>query len=280
MILSHLAALTKTMRLGTAVTILPWHNPLIYAEEVGTLDLLSKGRFDCGVGRGFRYTECQGFGIPGDELQARYDEAVEILQKAWNAKGRFSHHGRFWNFTDAVIDPKSIQKPHPPVWVAVGSEASAQRAAGQGFNMLLDQFSDSAQIGARIAAFRHGVEAAGRSYDPLSVGVTRAFHLTDNEAETREALAHHHHVLANNRKLSSGPGHANGAHRPPMATGDEDDIWLIGTEEQIGQRLDRLRKQGVRHVLLLDTTGDVSSLERFARDIMPLYSDEAVNCAA
>jgi alkanesulfonate monooxygenase SsuD/methylene tetrahydromethanopterin reductase-like flavin-dependent oxidoreductase (luciferase family) len=272
MVLANLAARTQTLRLGTAVTILPWHNPLLYAAEVGTLDLLSNGRFDCGIGRGFRYVECQGFGIPGEELRARYDEALEVLQKAWREPGRFSHHGQVWNFTDAIIDPKPVQQPHPPVWIAVGSDESARGAGAQGHSLLLDQFSDSQQLGRRIAAYREATEAHGHAYDPMKVGVTRAFHLTANEAETHEALEHHRQVLANNRRLSADPAAAaDGVHQPPMATGDEDDIWLIGTSEQVARRIERLKSQGVEYLLLLDATGDHASLERFAADIMPIF---------
>jgi len=273
MVLSNLAARTRTIRLGTAVTILPWHNPLLFAEEVGTLDLLSDGRFDCGIGRGFRFVECEGFGIPGEELQERYDEALSVLQKAWSAPGRFSHDGKYWRFRDAIIDPRSVQRPHPPVWIAVGSDASARRTALQGYNLLLDQFSDSAQLGQRIAAFRETVEGQGRSFDPRSIGVTRAFHLTSNATQTREAIAHHHHVLANNRRLSSNPNAAGGVHAPPMATGDEDDTWLIGTVDQLISRIERLKANGVDYLLLLDAAGDQASLERFAQEIMPRFAD-------
>ncbi|CAN5451031.1 LLM class flavin-dependent oxidoreductase [soil metagenome] len=281
MVLSYLAARTRTIRLGTAVTILPWHNPLLFAEEAGTLDLLSNGRFDCGVGRGFRFVECQGFGIPGDELQARFDEGLEVLRKAWAAPGRFSHSGRFWDFTDAVIDARPVQQPHPPVWTAAGSDASAHKAAMDGNSLLLDQFSDSRQIGERLAVYRAATEQAGRRFDPMRVGVTRAFHLTRNEAETEEALHHHQHVLANNRRLSSDPNpSANAVHRPPMANGDPDDIWLIGTPEQVIERIRRLQAQGVEYLLLLDATGDVQSLEQFASEIMPMFESPSLTKAA
>lgn len=272
MVLSHLAAKTKTIRLGTAVTILPWHNPLLFAEEAGTLDLLSDGRFDCGIGRGFRFVECRGFGIPGEELQARFDESLVVLRKAWAAPGRFSHQGRFWNFTDAIIDARPVQQPHPPVWIAAGSDGSARQAALDGNSLLLDQFSDSRQLGARLGIYRSTLEEIGAPFDPMRVGVTRAFHLTRNAAETRDALAHHQHVLANNRTLSADPNQPEGSvHRPPMATGDPEDIWLIGTPDEVIARLDRLQKQGVEYVLLLDATGDTGSLEQFAHDIMPIF---------
>lgn len=274
MVLSYLAARTTRIRLGTAVTILPWHNPLLFAEEVGTLDLLSEGRFDCGVGRGFRFVECQGFGIAGEELQARFDEGLAVLQKAWAAPGRFSHQGHYWAFTDAVIDARPVQQPHPPVWIAAGSDGSTRRAAADGHNVLLDQFSDATQIGARIAAFRETLAAQGEPFDPMRVGVTRAFHLTRNAAETRDALEHHQNVLANNRRLSSDPARTEGTlYRPPIASGDPDDTWLIGTHDELVRRLHALRAQGVDYVLLLDTAGNREGLEHFAAEIMPLFSD-------
>jgi alkanesulfonate monooxygenase SsuD/methylene tetrahydromethanopterin reductase-like flavin-dependent oxidoreductase (luciferase family) len=272
-VLSYLAARTTRLRLGTALIILPWHNPLLLAEQIGTLDLLSNGRFDCGVGKGFRFVECRGFGIPGEELAERFEEGLQVLEKSWSAAGRFSHHGKYWKFDDAIIDPRPLQSPHPPIWIGAASEHSIQRAAGKGYNLLLDQFSDSSQIGGRFAWFRKCVLETGTAFDPMRVGVTRAFHLTSSEAETREALAHHQHVLSNNRKLSSNPNESGSLiYRPPVASGDPDDTWLIGTPEQVVRRLHSLKARGIEYVLLLDTMGDRASLERFAAEIMPQFS--------
>ena len=271
-VLSYLAARTTRMRLGTALIILPWHNPLLLAEQIGTLDLLSNGRFECGVGKGFRYAECRGFGISGEELGERFEEGLEVLKKSWLTEGRFSHHGKYWNFDDAIIDARPLQQPHPPLWIGAASRTSIERAADLGHNLLLDQFSDSSQIGERLAWYRQFLHARGKAFDPLRVGVTRAFHLTRSDAETREALQHHQRVLSNNRRLSTNPDEvANPVHRPPMATGDPDDIWLIGTRDQIERRLRALQEKGVEYVLLLDTSGDLGSLERFATEIMPAF---------
>jgi alkanesulfonate monooxygenase SsuD/methylene tetrahydromethanopterin reductase-like flavin-dependent oxidoreductase (luciferase family) len=280
-VLAYLAARTTRLRLGTALIILPWHNPLLLAEQIGTIDLLSNGRVDCGVGKGFRYVECRGFGIPGEELGERFEEGLDVLMKSWRSTGRFSHHGKFWNFDDAIIDPRPVQRPHPPIWIGAASETSIERAADRGYSLLLDQFSDSTQIGARFAWYRKCVLVRGHAFDPMRVGVTRAFHLTSNEAQTRDALEHHQHVLANNRRLSSDPGQsASAIHRPPVASGDPDDTWLIGTPEQVIRRLDALKARGIEYVLLLDTSGDRASLERFASDIMPRYQTTGASAAA
>ena len=126
-LLTWLAARTTTLRLGTAVMVLPWHNPVILAEQAATLDLLSGGRLDFGVGKGYRYNEFTGFAIPIEEADARFEEALAVITKAWTSEQRFSHHGRFWTFNDILVEPPPSQKPHPPFWMAAGSPPTSSR---------------------------------------------------------------------------------------------------------------------------------------------------------
>src|SRR5580765_5319795 len=92
-LLTWVAARTTTLRLGTAVMVIPWHNPVLLAEQAATLDLLSGGRLDFGIGKGYRHNEFAGFCIPMEEAEPRFDEALEIMLKAWTTRGRFSHEG-------------------------------------------------------------------------------------------------------------------------------------------------------------------------------------------
>src|ERR1700726_4042860 len=112
--LTYLAAKTSTLRLGTAVLVLPWHNPALLAEQAATLDLLSNGRFEFGVGKGYRWGEFHGFCVPMAEAEERYQETLAFLSKAWTSQGRFSHHGKYWHYEDIVVEPAPVQKPHPP----------------------------------------------------------------------------------------------------------------------------------------------------------------------
>src|ERR1700730_11288592 len=82
-LLTCLAMRTTTLRLGTAVTVLPWHNPVLLAEQAATLDLMSGGRLDFGVGKGYRHSEFKGFGIPPEEAEPRFEEALEVILRAW-----------------------------------------------------------------------------------------------------------------------------------------------------------------------------------------------------
>jgi alkanesulfonate monooxygenase SsuD/methylene tetrahydromethanopterin reductase-like flavin-dependent oxidoreductase (luciferase family) len=98
------AAKTRTLRLGTAVLVLPWHNPVLLAEQAATIDLLSGGRLDFGVGKGYRHNEFAGFCIPMQEADARFNESLDVILKAWMSKQRFSHQGRYWRFESADVD--------------------------------------------------------------------------------------------------------------------------------------------------------------------------------
>src|SRR5919201_1147698 len=106
-----IAARTKTLRLGTAVLVLPWHNPVLLAEQAATLDLLSQGRLDFGIGMGYRYREFAGFAMPMEEAAERFDESLAVLLKAWTSDEPWSHRGKSWQFDDVVVEPQTHQKP-------------------------------------------------------------------------------------------------------------------------------------------------------------------------
>jgi len=113
MLLMALAMRTKTLRLGTAVMVLPWHNPVLLAEQTATLDLVSDGRFDFGIGKGYRHSEFKGFQIAPEEAEARFEEAIELITRAWTTRTRFSHQGRFWHFEDIVVEPPPQRITNP-----------------------------------------------------------------------------------------------------------------------------------------------------------------------
>ncbi|HXE28519.1 MAG TPA: LLM class flavin-dependent oxidoreductase, partial [Stellaceae bacterium] len=172
-LLSYLAGCTTRIRLGTAVVVLPWHNPVLVAEAAATVDLLSNGRLDFGVGKGYRDVEFNGFCVPMEEATERFDEAMEIIRKAWTTEGRFSYHGMRWHYDNIVVEPEPLQRPHPPLWLAAGSHDSIRRAAREGYNLLLDQIAPCDLTIERVAMFKDECLKAGRAYDPAMVGTTR-----------------------------------------------------------------------------------------------------------
>ena len=120
-IAAGLATTTRRVKIGIAVQVLPLSHPLRLAEDVATVDHLSKGRLEFGVGRSGLPGHYQGFNIPYSESRDRFLETLEILRKAWTEE-RFSHSGKFWQFNDVCVMPKPYQRPHPPLRVAATTE--------------------------------------------------------------------------------------------------------------------------------------------------------------
>ena len=131
--LTALARETTTLRLGTAISLLPFENPLRKAEDFAMLDILSSGRLDFGVGRGIIPKHFEGFCIPPQESQARYEEALEIIRRAWT-QDRFSYQGQFWQVPELSLSPKPSQKPHPPIYRGTLSMESFETAGRLGDN--------------------------------------------------------------------------------------------------------------------------------------------------
>jgi alkanesulfonate monooxygenase SsuD/methylene tetrahydromethanopterin reductase-like flavin-dependent oxidoreductase (luciferase family) len=270
-LLSYLAARTSRIRLGTAVVVLPWHNPALLAEQVATLDLLSEGRVDLGVGKGYREAEFAGFNIPPSEASERFEEAMAFLRKAWGGTERFSHRGARWQFDNIVIEPKPVQRPHPPFWLGAGSPASIAKAAAEGYNLLLDQVAPIDVIVERARLFRKECAERGRQLGRHQIAVARGLQLIRSEAERADALAVRARVLKAIGGLARGPG-AEKYHQLTAETAAElaaEEAALLGTPEEILARLRKLRDGGIDYVLLVDPTGSREALRTFAREIMP-----------
>lgn len=273
-LLSYLAGCTTRIRLGTAVVVLPWHNPVLVAEAAATVDLLSNGRLDFGVGKGYRDVEFSGFCVPMDEATERFDEAMEVIRKAWNSTGRFSHHGKRWNYENIVVEPAPVQRPHPPFWLGAGSEESIRRAAREGYNLLLDQIAPCDLTIERVTMFKDECLKVGRAYDPVMVGTTRGLQLVRNAADREKALAMRINMLKNIGTLARGRGAERYAqlkdyNGPPV---EFDDAPLLGTPDEIIARLKKLEAGGVEHVLLVDPTGSIATLQTFAKEVMPAFA--------
>jgi alkanesulfonate monooxygenase SsuD/methylene tetrahydromethanopterin reductase-like flavin-dependent oxidoreductase (luciferase family) len=272
-LLTWIGARTSTLRLGTAVMVLPWHNPVLLAEQAATVDLLSGGRLDFGIGQGYRYNEFAGFCVPMEEAEERFQESLEVLIKAWTSDARWSHHGKYWQFEDVVVEPPTAQRPHPPFWMGAGRPASIKKVAALGFNLLLDQFAPIEQIGERIALFKAEVEARGRAFDPASVAVTRSVNVVMTAAERAKAIETRLAARRRVERLAQRPDGQNTA--SILSYADTPEVAeagaLYGTPDEIAVKLQTLTDVGAEYVLL-NSTGGAQTLRRFAREILPSFS--------
>lgn len=278
MLLGHLAALTSTIRVGSAVTVLPWHVPPLLAEQAANVDVLSDGRLDFGVGRGYRPNEFHGFNIDPAEARERFDECLELVVKCWTAGKRFSHDGSYWQYKDIVVEPRPVQQPHPPIWVAALSEESVKEAATSGHRLLLDQFSDAALTAERIAWYRAGCDSAGRAFDPMHIALTRGLLLLDSEdphhrraeIERRtKAIAQ----LALSARIPGSEGALTSGDHPFFESSLEavEAAAILGGPNECIRRLRALEDVGVEYVLFNDLWGGVERLRLFATEVMPAF---------
>ncbi|HJP41238.1 MAG TPA: LLM class flavin-dependent oxidoreductase [Dehalococcoidia bacterium] len=129
------AARTKSITIGTAVLLLPLHDPIRVAEDGAVVDAISGGRLRLGVGLGYKGEEFGSFGINLKHRPRRMDEGIEVIRKAWS-EGPSSFAGRHFNFSDISVTPKPVQKPLPEIWVAGRSEPAVRRAAKLGDGLI------------------------------------------------------------------------------------------------------------------------------------------------
>ncbi len=281
-LLTWVAAKTKTLRLGTAVMVLPWHNPVLLAEQAATIDLLSGGRLEFGVGKGYRHNEFASFCIPMEEADERFEESLALITKSWTSNERFSHHSKHWHFENIIVEPPTRQKPHPPIWMAAGSPDSIRKVARRGCKLLLDQLASTALAIERFNIYKAEVEACGRTFDPMDVAVSRAFFVAKNAKEKADAIEAR---LANQTRLAKLAQTPDGSSKSSMLSFDQTldaaaESAMFGTPDDIAAKLSTLRAAGVEHILLNGPAGSRENLRAFARDVMPAFSGSATERAS
>jgi alkanesulfonate monooxygenase SsuD/methylene tetrahydromethanopterin reductase-like flavin-dependent oxidoreductase (luciferase family) len=180
-----IAARTRRMKIGTAVQVLPLHHPLRLAEDVATVDHLSGGRFIFGVGRSNYPGAYKAFGIPYAESRERLFEMLEVLKLAWTEPD-FSYRGAYHAFSKVTVVPKPLQKPHPPIRVAVESVDSAVAVARLGHpvfvSVRIGTFSDLAPL---IRAYRDAYRASGHAGEG-AVYLRVPLYLAESDERARE----------------------------------------------------------------------------------------------
>lgn len=208
--LAAVAAVTTEIRLGTYVCVLAQRNPVVTARDIATVDQLSEGRFDFGVGVGWSAEEFAALGVPFERRGARTDEYLAAMRVLWSDEEVTGFDGEFVSFEPLLAYPKPTQRPHPPIVVGGNSEATIRRIVqhGQGwagYNLTHDE------IGRFIERLSRALDAAGRSIDEIQLRVGRR--ATDRTPEAWEDDARYieaceplglHEVVVSPRPLTEG----------------------------------------------------------------------------
>lgn len=288
---AHVAAVTERIRIGTAVVTLPLHHPVRVAEEVALVDVLSGGRVDLGIGRGYQSIEFDAFGVPLAEARARTDEAIALLRALWT-QDTVSHDGT-WTLEDVRLQPKPLQSPHPPLYYASVNPASIEHYAAQGIPFIVDSTVRTSDLATMTATWRRVAAAHGHDvHEPEHVAV-RYVWLDDTDDAARDYVAATPKVtsLATDARIrpvqrdgSVAAGYeywARGWHGRDLDyyahDADWDDRWIAGGTDRVVTQLRHLAGIGIRNVCCVfglsarppDPDVVRSRMARFARDVMP-----------
>lgn len=169
---THVAARTKNLRIGTGVSLAPFYNPLRLAEEVALLDVLSGGRVNWGVGRGYQEGEFRAFGVDPQHSYEVFREHVQTVIGAWTEE-RVTFAGEHFRCEDVEVLPKPAQQPHPPVWLAASSPEAMNWAAENGFSIMLDPHSAHTRIAEKRELYRGILERHGHSIEGRVIPMAR-----------------------------------------------------------------------------------------------------------
>jgi alkanesulfonate monooxygenase SsuD/methylene tetrahydromethanopterin reductase-like flavin-dependent oxidoreductase (luciferase family) len=179
------AQATKQIQIGTAVVVVPFHNPLRLAEDAATLDIISGGRVELGVGRGYQPKEFKGFGIDPESSKQRYAEVVDILKLAWSGEA-FSYSGQYYTVDDVAVSPKPVRAGGPPIRHAVVSPASFPERGLLGDPIITSPtFAPLARMKKNFDAYRAGLIEGGHDPADYDIPFMQQVWVGDSEAELR-----------------------------------------------------------------------------------------------
>jgi alkanesulfonate monooxygenase SsuD/methylene tetrahydromethanopterin reductase-like flavin-dependent oxidoreductase (luciferase family) len=277
--LAAVAERTERLRFGPLVYTLPLHHPLRVVEEICMLDQMSGGRLELGVGRGISPIESAYYGVPPDQRQKMYIEALQIVRQALSSR-TLTFHGQFYDYTDVPIELEPFQKPHPPFWAGAGTPDGGETAGQNGFNLVANTLTP--QVRAIVERYRAALAAAHPAATPL-IGLARFVIMgeTDEEALTVARRAyplwhrHFHHLF---RMHGTSPA---GGDRPPQFDQIKDGgRGIAGSPATVTRMIkSQMAEAGTNYFVSQFAFGDLTQAEvlrtvdLFAREVMPALKD-------
>jgi luciferase family oxidoreductase group 1 len=282
---------TRRIRLGHGIIQLPTNHPLRVAERVATLDVISGGRVELGLGEGQGPVELHPFGARVREKREKWEEAVQALVPAFT-RDSWEWHGKYFDFPARNVIPKPYQKPHPPLWVACSNIATIGNAGQWGLGALGFQFVSPEAAHAWVNRYyinitRNLSKLADYPVNP-NIAMVSGFMCaaTDEEAQAKAAgwtffvfcLSHYgKHGIPNPGQGNMWELYQEWRHTPKAQ--ETLRSGLIGSPETIRRRLREFEAAHVDQVILLNQAGRTThedicaSLELFAREVMPEFHD-------
>src|SRR6266540_886724 len=262
-----IAARTTRVRIGTGVSVLPLCHPIRTAEEAATVDQISQGRLDFGVGRSGFPRAYSGYGVRYDERRDRFQESLDVILKAWTQEG-FSHTGKYFAFDNLTVVPRPYQKPHPPIWVAATTHDTFPLVGRMGFSLV---------TGLRGFDVPEAAGHPGNGNVYLRIPVYVASTAAQARSEPEESTTRAYRRLAENLAASVGAAGTTGSEERAeradrLSHVSYDDLLrdrvAYGTPDMVVDRLRQLREQlGLSGVIMESNVGGRIPLERVLNSI-------------
>jgi probable F420-dependent oxidoreductase len=249
--LAYAAACTERLRLGCAVFVLPLHNPLHLAKAISSLDCLSHGRIEVGVATGGRARPFDAFGVDADKPVARFNEALALMKACWT-EPEINFDGQLWKLQGAAMEPKPVQKPHPPVWFGGSAPAGMRRAVRHGDGFMGAGSQTPAQFAEQVKVVREELSAQDRDPDTFRIGKRLYVHVDDDAARGRQRL--------------------DDALTRHYGRGGWSEHILAGPPAQCAAGVRAVADVGAELILLNPLIDDAVQLERLASEVIPALS--------
>ena len=248
-LMTYAAALTKKVRLGSSVLLIVIRNPVQLAKELATLDQLSGGRLIAGVALGGPHVPEKIFGVGGGKRSRRFIEALEVIRALWT-QPRANFKGEYWQLENVPMEPKPLQKPHPPLWFGARTEIALKRAVRLGDGWMGAGSTSNADFAEHVRIIRRALEERRR--DPKSFPISKRVYIAidDNRERAEKRLQEWFQMRYRNGAMAS-----------------QVSIWG-GKAECIDQLRETVRA-GAQHLLLNPVFDEMEQAEILAREVMP-----------
>ena len=249
-VLARLTAELGDMKLATSVLLLPLLNPVDVAEQVETLDQISEGRFILGLGLGYRPEECEAFGTRMSQRGARHSEALALMKRLWT-EDEVTHHGRYFQVSNAHPTARPNQKPYPKIWLAAMSDPAVRRVGREGHILFIGPAQPYETIRQQIDLYHRTLQENGHPV-PDEMVIIREFFCAGSRQEALDKAG-----SGFRRKYQEYAAHGLQGDDPELVrkvTGDleglMDDTFIVGSPQECLEQIARYRELGFSEIAL------------------------------
>jgi alkanesulfonate monooxygenase SsuD/methylene tetrahydromethanopterin reductase-like flavin-dependent oxidoreductase (luciferase family) len=284
MLLSHAHKVAPDLRLGTAVVVLPLWHPLRLAEDLATLDLLSGGKLDLGIGRGYQPYEFDRLGADLSKNREQFNECLDIVLKAWTEED-FEYEGKFWQIPRTTVFPKPAQNL-PPIWMAATSPPSIRAAVKAGYHVMTGSGAVFEELKQRNAYIDTLMAELGRPLDSIERSANRYTFCSTSQDEIDRVIPRSQYLTRVSRSLAGHAEPVRGHNKPvEFHTDGESQAWadrmVIGNPDECIRQVQLLADAGITYVHAffdfggLDEEITTKSAKLFCDEVMPALKEIA-----